>query len=104
MTVCKAERAVHPPSLYHAEGHLGTVHSRELRSGLSAIVIRPAEVLCIPEDVLYEALEECPKDQGRVRRSTVKPSPATHAISAVLKAGDTVYLTYRVHKTLFDTI
>ena len=32
MTVCKAERAVHPPSLYHAEGHLGTVHGLGLVS------------------------------------------------------------------------
>ena len=33
----------------------------------------------------------------------VHPSPATHAISRVLKAGETADLRYRVRKTLFET-
>ena len=32
------------------------------------------------------------------------PTPATHAIWTVLKAGETVYLIYGVYKTHFDTI
>ena len=39
---------------------------------MSAMVVRPAEVLCIPDTVLYQALEEFPKDYARVRRATVK--------------------------------
>ena len=31
------------------------------------------------------------------------PTPATHAILTVLKAGERVYLTHRVFKTLLDT-
>ena len=36
--------------------------------------------------------------------TVVSPTPATHAIWTVLKAGETAYLIYGVYKTLLDTI
>ena len=36
--------------------------------------------------------------------AAVRPSPATHAIWTGLKAGEAVYLIYRVYKTPLDTI
>ena len=38
---------------------------------------------------------------GATVATCVKPTPATHAISTVLKAGETVYLVYKVCNTLY---
>ena len=48
--------------------------------------------------VLYEC--GLPATPGR----TAFPTPATHAILTVLKAGEAVYLVYTVYKALLDTI
>ena len=51
---------------------------------------------------VHELIEKMEAEWERLEKPL--PAPATHAILAVLKAGETVYLMYRVYKTLLGII
>ena len=69
----------------------------------AAAKYRPAEVVekIVEKDVVVEKLVERVVDTGVTDDDIANPSPATHIISTLLKAGETVYQGVLVLKPVF---